>query len=75
MSEGKFNHLEHLQNDVGRVILDQPPLAYSQLRLQLHWLPVRDRVQFQILLLVLCSWLRGTENEMDSKCNSLLTQR
>ena len=53
MPQFLFDKLQRLQNNAARLVLGLRKYnRFSQSLMDLHWLPVRERVQFKILLLI-----------------------
>ena len=53
LSQRDLDRLQRLQNSAARLVFSAPLRTHIQpLRLELHWLPVRQRIAFKILLLV-----------------------
>eukprot|EP00057_Strongylocentrotus_purpuratus_P020645 XP_011675119.1 PREDICTED: uncharacterized protein LOC105443539 [Strongylocentrotus purpuratus] len=53
LSQRDLDRLQRLQNSAARLVFSAPLRTHiTPLRLELHWLPVRQRIAFKILLLV-----------------------
>ncbi|XP_041464611.1 uncharacterized protein LOC121415475 [Lytechinus variegatus] len=53
LSQKDLDRLQRLQNSAARLVFSAPLRTRTEpLRLELHWLPVRQRIAFKILLLV-----------------------
>jgi len=51
-SQRNFDRLQHLQNNMARVVLQAPARASAtDLRRELHWLPIEELVKFKITTL------------------------
>jgi len=51
-----LKRLQCIQNSVGRTVLQQPSLSSRDILQQLHWLPVKWRIQFSWLRLLTMSY-------------------
>jgi len=59
-SEGNLDRLQHVQNQLARVVLQAPWTASAtDMRRQLHWLPIRQRIVFKLATVTYKARLSG----------------
>ena len=52
LSQAKVNRVQHVMNAAARMLLKLPKFSHisTQMKNELHWLPVQERIQFKVIL-------------------------